>query len=80
MGPIVSRLPCLLLSWWRRTFRDMTTSVYYSVKIVLNFMISFMYIMKSCGPSIDPCGTPLVISVESDLLLPNWAYCLRLLS
>ena len=29
VGPIVSRLPCLLLCWWRRTFRDMTTSVPY---------------------------------------------------
>ena len=29
VGPIVSRLPCLLLCWWRRTFRDMTTSVHY---------------------------------------------------
>ena len=28
VGPIVSRLPCLLLSWWRQTFRDMTTSVH----------------------------------------------------
>ena len=26
---LVSRLPCLLLCWWRRTFRDMTTSVHY---------------------------------------------------
>ena len=32
-------------------------------------MISFIYIMKSCGPSIDPCGTPVVIAVVSDLLL-----------
>ena len=29
VGPIVSRLPCLLLCWWRQTFRDMTTSVHY---------------------------------------------------
>ena len=41
LGPIVSRLPCLrnwahyypgrvatVLCWWRRTFRDMTTSVH----------------------------------------------------
>ena len=42
--------------------------------------IIFMYIMKSCGPSIDPCVTPVVISVVSDLLLPNWTYCLRLVN
>ena len=29
VGPKVSRLPCLLLCWWRRTFRDMTISVHY---------------------------------------------------
>ena len=29
VGPVVSRLPCLLLCWWRRTFRDITTSVHY---------------------------------------------------
>ena len=29
VGPIVSWLPCLLLCWWRRTFRDITTSVHY---------------------------------------------------
>ena len=29
VGPIVSRLPCLLLCWWRRTFRATTTSVHY---------------------------------------------------
>ena len=41
--------------------------------------ISFMYTMKSCGQSIDPCGTPVLIAVVSDLLLPIWTYCLRLL-
>ena len=29
VGSIVSRLPCLVLCRWRRTFRDMTTSVHY---------------------------------------------------
>ena len=50
----------------------MSSAYIIVLKSVLNCMILCMYIMKSCGPSIDPCGTPVVISVVSDLLLPNW--------
>ena len=32
-----------------------------NLKAWLTFMISFKYIKNSRGPSIDPCGTPVVI-------------------
>ena len=32
-----------------------------NLKAWLTFMISFIYIKNNRGPSIDPCGTPVVI-------------------
>ena len=34
---------------------------------VLNFEMSFKYIINKSRPSIEPCGTPVVIVVVSDL-------------
>ena len=34
--------------------------------MLLAFGRSLIYIMKSKGPSMDPCGTPVVISKVSD--------------
>ena len=32
------------------------------------FSMSFMYIRNKIGPRMDPCGTPHVISANSDLI------------
>ena len=37
--------------------------------------ISFMYIMKSSGPRIDPCGTPVFVYAVSDLVFLNLVWC-----
>lgn len=38
---------------------------------------SLMKIRKSRGPSVEPCGTPVVISFSVDLILFNWVSCFR---
>ena len=39
---------------------------------------SFIQILKNKGPKIDPCGTPLTISVISEQWLLKTTYCFRL--
>ena len=40
-----------------------------------NFTISFiLYIIKSNGPNIDPCGTPHLICIKSESLVYNDTY------
>ena len=36
---------------------------------LLEWMISFIYIMNNKGPNIEPWGTPFVISASKDLAL-----------
>ena len=36
---------------------------------LLEWMISFIYIMNNKGPNIEPWGTPIVISASKDLAL-----------
>ena len=52
------------------------SSAYIMVRtMLLAFGRSLIYIMKSKGPSMDPCGTPVVISKVSDLALFLTTYC-----
>ena len=39
---------------------------------------SNIYIRKNNGPSIEPCGTPVVIYFEEDFTLSISTYCDRL--
>ena len=45
------------------------------VNICVADTISFMYMMKSNGPKIEPCGTPVVIFDIPDLLSSKSIYC-----
>ena len=36
-------------------------------RMLLQFLISFMYIRNKSGPSIEPCGTPVVTFISFDL-------------
>ena len=44
---------------------------------LLDFAISLMLIMKSIGPNIEPCGTPVVIYYRFDLVPLNSTNCWR---
>ena len=45
----------------------LVSSAYYMVlKFLLASRISFIYMMKSRGPKIEPCGTPVVIRTVFD--------------
>ena len=50
-------------------------------KIALNLFetvaISLIYIIKSSGPKMDPCGTPVVTSAKPDCAPLYSTYCLR---
>ena len=45
------------------------------VNIFVADTLSFMYMMKSNGPTIEPCGTPGVIFDIPDLLSSKSIYC-----
>ena len=40
--------------------------------------MSFIYIRNSNGPSLDPCGTPVVISIIADLKPSTTVHCFLL--
>ncbi len=50
---------------------DSVVSSAYKMKSnnLLEFTMSFMYIMKRRGPKIDPCGTPVIMGNVLEIVL-----------
>ena len=73
-------LVCILFPKDFKLLNSVVSSAYIiNLNILLAWEKSLIYMINNKGPSIEPCGTPIVIGRISDLVSSNSTYCFRLL-
>ena len=73
-------LVCILFPKDFKLLNSVVSSAYIiNLNILLALEKSLIYMINNKGPSIEPCGTPIVIGRISDLVSSNSTYCFRLL-
>jgi hypothetical protein len=68
-----------MISDFYQNKKHLVSSAYITNEIIsLQFSMSLIYMRKSSGPRIDPCGTPVDIVLLFDLWLPILTICVLL--
>ena len=59
-------------------FNVVSSAYRMQLNFLVHFTMSFMYILKNKGPTIEPCGIPAFMYCIDDITSSNCTYCFRL--